>query len=382
MTDVAQRARALAPQIIAARSEMDSLRRLPHSLSHELRDAGLYRLCIPQALGGLECTPRAIVEALEALAESDASAGWCAMISATTGALGAYLDEDIARGVFSDPALVLAGVYAPSGKAVVEGANYRISGRWKWNSNGQNATWLCGGCVIHENGEPRMLSEKMPEHRMFLFPATEAEFADTWHTGGLRGTGSGDMIVRDLVIPAARSVSFITGKPRAPGPLYAFPIFGLLAIGIAAVASGNASAALRESSAEAAGKRMPGGRLLAERGSVQTTFAEAAARLHAARAYLIGEIDASWIEAQTSRSISLARRAHLRLAATHMVRTAAEVVRIVQDLSGGGGVFLANALHRRLADAQTMTAHVMVAPATYELTGRAMLGVPVSTAEL
>lgn len=382
MTGIVERARALAPQVIAARDEMDRLRRLPDSLSDRLRDAGLYRLCIPQTLGGLECSPPEIVETLEALAQADASAGWCAMISATTGALGAYLDEDIARSIFMDPSLVLAGVYAPNGKAAIEGSNYRVSGRWKWNSNGQNATWLCGGCVIHENGQPRMLSEKMPEHRMFLFPAAEAEFADTWHTGGLRGTGSGDLIVQDLVIPAARSVSFITDKPWAAGPLYAFPIFGLLAIGIAAVASGNASAALRDFTAEAAGKRMPGGRLLAERGSVQTAFAETAARLHAARAYLMAEVEASWAEAQASHSISLPRRAHLRLAATHMVRTAAEVVRVVQDLSGGGGVFLANSLHRRLADAQTMTAHIMVAPATYELTGRAMLGVPVSTAEL
>lgn len=382
MTEIVERARALAPQITATRDEMDSRRRLPHSLSDGLRDAGLYRLCIPHTLGGLECSPTVIVETLEALAEADASAGWCAMISATTGALGAYLDEDIARGIFADPQLVQAGVYAPTGKAEAEGANYRISGRWKWNSNGQNATWLCGGCVIHENGEPRMLTDKMLEHRMFLFPAAEAEFADTWHTGGLRGTGSGDLIVRDLVVPAARSVSFITDKPWATGPLYAFPIFGLLAIGIAAVASGNASAALRDFTAEAAGKRMPGGRLLAERGSVQTAFAEAAARLHAARAYLMAEVEASWAEAQASHAISLPRRAHLRLAATHMVRTAAEVLRTVQDLSGGGGVFLASSLHRRLADAQTMTAHIMVAPATYELTGRAMLGVPVSTAEL
>jgi indole-3-acetate monooxygenase len=65
-----------------------------------------------------------------------------------------------------------------------------------------------------------------------------------------------------------------------------------------------------------------------------------------------------------------------------MTRTAADVVRGVQDLAGGAGVFLADPLHRRLADAQTITAHIMTAPATYELTGRALLGVPVSSIEL
>jgi alkylation response protein AidB-like acyl-CoA dehydrogenase len=72
----------------------------------------------------------------------------------------------------------------------------------------------------------------------------------------------------------------------------------------------------------------------------------------------------------------------IRLAATHLTRTAADVVRVVQDLAGGSGVFLADPLLRRLADAQTMTAHVMTAPATYELTGRVLLGVPVSALEL
>jgi alkylation response protein AidB-like acyl-CoA dehydrogenase len=65
-----------------------------------------------------------------------------------------------------------------------------------------------------------------------------------------------------------------------------------------------------------------------------------------------------------------------------MTRTAAEVVRTIQDLAGGASVFTADPLNRRVADAQTMTAHIMTAPATYELTGRALLGVPVSSAEL
>ena len=382
MSSVLDRARALAPDIIAARGEMDAARRLPDHLALKFREAGLYRLCIPEAYGGLEAPPRTTVETLEALAEADASAAWCAMISATTGSFGAYLDDDVAGDIFSSPELVFSGVYAPMGKAEVEGDSYRVSGQWKWNSGGQNATWLCGGAMIYENGTPRMLTEKLPEHRMMLFPASEVEFVDTWHTSGLRGSGSGDMVVKDLLVPRNRTVSLITDKPRIAAPLYKFPAFGLLAIGIAAVASGNARAALREFAAEAAGKKLPGGRTLAERGTVQATFAQAAASLEAARAFLLAEVDAAWGEAQTTPAISLDQRARLRLAATHMTRTAAEVVRTVQDLAGGGAVFLASTLQRRLADAQTMTAHIMIAPATYELTGRALLGVPVSSAEL
>lgn len=382
MSDLVSQARALETRIIAARPEMDSLRRLPDSLATSFREAQFYRLCMPREHGGLEAEPRVVVETIEALAEADASAAWCVTISATTGAFGAYLDPDVAGSIFPDPDLIFAGVYAPTGQATLEGDSYRVSGQWKWNSGGQNATWLCGGCAVHENGSPRMLTDRIPDHRMMLFPASDVTFIDTWHTSGLRGTGSGEMAVREVIVPRSRSVSLVTDKPRIRTPLYAFPIFGLLAIGIAAAASGNATAALREFAALASAKRQPNGRTLSDRGAVQLAYADATARLKAARAFLFAEIDAAWAQAQCNAAIPLEQRARLRLAATHMIRTAAEVVRTVQDLAGGGSVFTADSLNRRLADAQAMTAHIMIAPATYELTGRALLGVPVSSAEL
>ncbi len=222
----------------------------------------------------------------------------------------------------------------------------------------------------------------MSEQRMMLFPANEATFIDTWHTTGLRGTGSGDMAVRDLLVPKARSVSLAADRPVLKAPLYAFPIFGLLAICIAAVASGNARAALSEFAALAASRRTPTGRMLADRATVQAAYAEASARLSGARALLMAEIDAGWAEAQLAPELKVARRVSLRLAATHMSRTAADVVRIVQDLAGGASVFLGDPLNRRLADAQVITAHIMTAPATYELTGRALLGIPVFADEI
>lgn len=209
MNDLVVRARELAPDILAARAEMEAIRRLPDALAVKFRDAGFYRLCVPRALDGLETSPRTMVETIEALAETDASAAWCITVGATTGSFGAYLDPAIGRDIFVDPKLIFSGVYAPMGKAVVEGDNYRVTGQWKWNSGGQNATWLCGGCMIYQNGAQKMLTDKMPDQRMMLFPASDVAFIDTWHTSGLSGTGSGDIAVKDLLVPRARSVSLI-----------------------------------------------------------------------------------------------------------------------------------------------------------------------------
>lgn len=382
MNELIDRARAMSAEIAAARPDMEAHRRLPDALARSMSDAGFYRMCVPARHGGSEVHPATLVEVIETLAATDASAAWCVMIGATTGSIAAYLDAETADEVFADPAAIICGVYAPSGQAERSGAVYRMRGRWRWNSGGRNATWLCGGCVIMENGAPRMLTDKIPDQRMMVFRASEATFIDTWRTTGLVGTGSGDFTIDDLAVPVARSVSLMTDTPRIETPLYRFPIFGLLALGIAAVASGNARAALDEFATLASGKRTPGGRSLAERGTVQAAFADASARLAAARALLMESINSSWSDAAAGRAISVASRAALRLAATHMTRTAAEVVRGMQDLAGGAGVFHGDPLLRRLNDAQTMTAHVMIAPATYELTGRALLGVPVNAAEL
>ena len=68
-----------------------------------LREADLFRLCVPSALGGAEAPPLELVETVEALARADASAGWCLAVTATSGLVAAYLEEDAAREVFGTP---------------------------------------------------------------------------------------------------------------------------------------------------------------------------------------------------------------------------------------------------------------------------------------
>lgn len=380
--DWVARARSLREEIAAAQDEMDEARRLPDQIAHRLAEAGIFRLCVPEAYGGVETSPKVLVETLEALAETDASAAWVAMIAATTGALAAYMDPAAAGEIFGDPMAVVTGVYAPLGKAAVEGDQLRVSGQWKWNSGGQNSRWIAGGCMLTQDGQPLKDASGAPLMRMAFAPRSAVTFIDTWRTGGLKGTGSGDMAMSDLLVPRTHSVSLTHDAPRINAPLYAFPAFGLLAMGIAAVASGNAKAALAEFAAMAKSKRMPNGRTLAERGATQAMYAQAKAQYGGARALLFAEIEGAWEEARAGGAITLERRAELRLAATHMTRTAADIVRTVQDYAGGASVFSSDPLQRRLRDAQTATAHIMIAPATWELVGRVLLGGAASTAEL
>lgn len=383
MTDLISAARRLAPSIAARADEIEAGRRLPKDIAMAMAEAGLYGVIVPRTLNGAEAPPATMVEVIETIANADASAAWCLMIGVTTGLNAAYLPQTLARSMYGDAQTITGGVFAPLGRAISDGPNYIVSGRWAWGSGTQNARWIVGGAVIMDGDHPRLGPDGLPYHRMMIFDAKEVTFHDTWHVMGLNGTGSLDFSVENLRVPQARSVSLQHDKPREQGPLYTFPAFGLLALGIAAVALGNAQGALAAFRELAAVKKPSASkRTLAERAHTQLVFAEAVAKHAGARAFLKNTVDAAWSDAQYGRPMTLERRATLRLACTHATRACAEVCRDVYDLAGGAAVYSSNALQRRFRDAHVAIQHMMVAPATLEVSGRALLGLPTDDAML
>jgi indole-3-acetate monooxygenase len=369
-------ARALGPDIQRQADRIEHDRRLPLELVRALARAGVFRLCVPRTLGGEEADPATIFAVLEELGRADGSTGWCAMIGATSGLVSGYLPDAEARAIYgASPEVVTGGVFAPTGVAVREDGHYRVTGRWRFASGCEHCDWLMAGCLVQDDGPPRA--------RMVLFPATDAEIIDTWTVSGLRGTGSHDIAVRGLRVPTTRSVSVTHDRPAVTGALYAFPLFGLLALGIAAVALGIARRALDEIVALAGGKTPTGGRrTLAERSTVQAQLAEAEAALGGARALLRETVDDAWAAACSQGAIDVSLRARLRLAATHATTASARVVDVAYTLGGGTAVYADNPLQRAFRDVHVVTQHMMVAPATWELCGRVLLGLDTDTTML
>ena len=138
---------------------------------------------------------------------------------------------------------------------------------------------------------------------------------------------------------------------------------------------GNARGAIDDLSELAAGKTAQGSsRVLAERPATQAAVGEAEAALRAARAFYYEAIEDAWAAAQQHAPVEVSLRLGLRLAATHAVRTAAEVARSMYDLGGGTAIYEDSPLQRRFRDAHAATAHFQVNPAIWELTGRVLLG--------
>ncbi len=374
-------ARGMREELFARTDEFEAARRIPAELSARLAAAGFYRLFIPEACGGLEMAPVPATLAFEELALGDASAAWVAFIGATSGSMLAAIPPDAARAIFTRPELMLAGVAAPRGQAEYEGDGFRVNGHWQWGSGIQNADWVVAGCMVTRNGEPDRNSRGAPRNHIMLLPADQVELLDTWYVAGMQGTGSTDFEIRERHVPAEHAAGFRARYPDRP--LYQFPQFCLLALGIAAVAMGIARVAIDELKKLATDKTPTGSsRSLAERPATQADVARAEVMLAASRSYLYEKLDEIWQRALAGNPLSIDDRRDLRLATTHAVLSASDAVDLMYNLGGGTSVYRSSRLQQCFRDVHVVTQHAMVAPATLEVLGRLHLGLPTNTATI
>ena len=376
-SDVITALRALHDGIAGRAEEIEQTRHLPSDIAASLTRTGVFKLTIPKAIGGVEGSVLELMTAIEEMAQADAATGWCVMISGTSGLTAAYLKPDVAQKIHGADDAVTGGIFAPRGKAIKVDGGYRVTGTWQWASGSSHCDWMKGGCIVHEDGKPKMLREGVPDVRTMYFPREKITLHDNWYSSGLCGSGSCDMTVTDLFVPEEHTLSMISGKLYCDGALYRFPLFGLLAIGCGAVALGIARGAI-EDIRELAGAKKPtlSRRTLAERSQVQSDVAKAHAQVASARAWLTEEIGKSWELASRGDELSTERRAALRLVAVHAVDAAVKAVDACYTLAGGTSVYRASPLQRRFRDVHVITQHMMVAAPTYELAGRVLLGLP------
>jgi alkylation response protein AidB-like acyl-CoA dehydrogenase len=242
----------------------------------------------------------------------------------------------------------------------------------------ENASVRLGGGLVLEGDKPRLLPSGEPEIRSFFVRANQSSVVDTWKTSGLRGTGSHDMVVEDIFVPESHTACVFTDAPTESGPLYRFPLFGLLALGVSAVGLGIARASLDEL-AELATRKKRGRRSLAETELAQLRMAEAEGELRAAEALIGATIDDVWSGEGT---LDARERASLRLAATHAARVAARVVDTAYHLGGGASIYESSPLQRHFRDVHTMTQHIMVNEVSLKPVGRVLFGLPTDLAQL
>lgn len=364
---------AMEPLIREHADQAEQNRCLSDPVMRALARAGLFRMCIPGALGGMEVTPLTFYRVVEEVSRMDGSTGWCVFISGATPLSGAYLPRDAATEIFAgDPMVITGGSVAPVGEAVVCDGGYTVSGRWPYGSGSQHCTWLFGMCQVIDDGARK-------EIRAVYVPRDQVTILDdTWRVSGLAGTGSHDFTVDQVFVPASRTWTLGPGATRGPdydGPLYRFPFVSMFRLPVSAVALGIARNAIDVILTMARSKRsVVGTGVLADDALIQARIAEAVALVRSGRTWLHAALEHAWDATVNAGETSLDVRADLLLAAVTATGNAAAAVEKVYSLAGGTANYSSHPLQRALRDVRAVTQHVGVAPQQYSEAGRMLLG--------
>jgi len=374
---VLARVAGLEPMIRGASAEAETERRLSPRVAEALRDAGCYHLFRPRSRGGLELDPVSAFRVMEELARIDSAAGWNVALANSTELFGAWYSDETTEEVFGSREAVMAGAFFPPRRAVPTEGGYRLSGRCSFNSNCHAATWILGLAHIHDDGVVRVDDNGHPVALLTLFRTEEAEIVDNWDTLGMRGTGSHDVHVDDVFVPAERAVPFKPlEQPSAAyrGPWHRLTVWPAVACNSIA-ALGIAQAAI-DACADLAKKKTPSytTTTLKDRPIVQMRFAKAVAKVESARAYLYEAFDSAWQGALDGRTLDMPGKARLQLASSHAPIACAEAVDLIHSLVGTAGVRNDHVFQRHFRDIHVITQHAYVCESRLEAVGQISFG--------
>lgn len=375
-------ATALAPKIRACRNEMDKDRRLPLHLVTELKKAGVFRMTMPKNWGGAELDPVSQLRIIEVLSEADASVGWCVMVGCDSGFFSGFIDQKVARAMYSDIDAITASALTTTGRAVKVKGGYSISGRMPFSSGCHHSDWFVVGCQVFDGEKQCFQSDGTPETRQCFLPAKAVTILDTWDTLGLLGTGSNDLVVEEYFVPQEQTFSFQDINFHRPGPLYRFPLnillnFSSVPLGVAQTAINTLTECGQRPTRlmTRQGKIVPL-RTLREESFVQDIAGRSAAKLGAARAYLYKSISELWTSLEAGQAPSSRVLTNFQLVHTYVFETCVDIVKLIYKVRGGSAVYSGNELDRCLRDILTMNQHVINSLRAYTSGGQAILGLP------
>jgi alkylation response protein AidB-like acyl-CoA dehydrogenase len=372
--DPVSAAREILPLITSLRRETEADRRIARPIVDRLVDARLCRMMVPRALEGLEVPIPESLAVYEDLASAEASVAWVVWNNGLPCLFGRFLDPAARAEVFGDPAWLYASSTRPTGRAAVEPGGYRVTGRWALVSGCELAEWIVLLCLVEEDGQPRM-TEAGPEMRLLFVRRADCEILDTWHAGGLRGTGSHDVVVTRSLVPHRLAV--VPGGPvTLDGPMGRVPIITPMATGYAAQAIGIARTCLESVVQLVKTKFSPDpGPQPKERPALLASIALEAAALDAARGHVRDCASRLW-DTVRSGPPTIDVITAVWAAALHAAGAAEKAVDAMYAAGGSSSLYTDCPVERAHRDMHALRRHVIGQVSWAEDAGRVRLGLP------
>jgi 3-hydroxy-9,10-secoandrosta-1,3,5(10)-triene-9,17-dione monooxygenase len=353
------RARAMIPAL--ARRSLEQRRKrgiLPETIA-DLQREGFFRILQPRRRGGYELDAGTFYEVQIALAEGDMSTGWIFGVLGVHPWFLGFIDDRAAQEVWGrDPSVLICSSLMPAGQATAADGGFRLTGHWRYASACAHCGWAILGAMVSADGAP-------PDGRFFLVPRSDYKTVDEWHVAGLQGTGSIDVILKDVFVPAWRTQrmrdNFLlkgAGQAVNTGSLYRLP-FGLIFVrGISTAALGALQGMLNALIAHCRERVTRAGGRSAENPFVQLVCAETAAALDEMRATLHRNFQSLHDYAKRGETPPLEERLRYKFQSTEVTERATLLAARLFKASGAAGLLDELPLGGIHADLMAARAHI------------------------
>ncbi len=367
--------RQVIPEIEARANEIERERRVPADINDKLMKAGAYRMALPRKYGGAELEPLQSIRVIEELAHADGSVAWTAMVAFGFNVLfGRFSSMVVDRLLASGPSRA-RGALAPLGTAQPTSDGYIINGRWPLASGTYEHQWVAAGCLVIENGKPKIGPEGRPVYRLALLPKEQAEFLDTWYSVGLCGSDSTDFIVKGRFVPEAFTTDIFVAPSAYDIVLHRLPFMMVTGPTHCAVCLGMTQGAIDDLSELARSKRPAfSPKLPGEDPVFQYRFGELAVRLAAARAYTQSVAQWTLEKAKSGGPCAPPDLLKMQTMVAHVHHECVGIIDEAFTLAGSTPVYRSHLLQRRWRDIKCVASHFAANTSCYQALGAVLSG--------
>jgi alkylation response protein AidB-like acyl-CoA dehydrogenase len=211
-----------------------------------------------------------------------------------------------------------------------------------------------------------------------VIPKADVEFDDTWHTLGMRGTGSKDLVVHDALIPDHRAMptfpTFVGLSPHAKSPTYRLPVYAGLASMLAGSVLGIAERGFKAFLEKTAARKTAYGVVKAESAGMQRRIAESGAEIAQARRLLDDICQRFDVAMAADQPMSDRERFQFRWDAAYIAELSRRAMERIYASAGAHGLYEGHPVLQAYRDVVTACHHAVVDFDTVsELQGRVTL---------
>jgi alkylation response protein AidB-like acyl-CoA dehydrogenase len=351
------RSAELVPALRDRAPRTERIRQIPQETLDDLAAADLLRIQVPERFGGLGFEYDVALEIATELGRGCGSTGWCYGVWASHVFMLVMYPEDAQEEYWAGgPDTLCTSCLNPAGAVKIEEieGGYRLTGRWDFASGCDAAAWTLF-LGAHSEG---VLS--------FLVPQSEYEIEDTWYASGLRGSGSKDILLKDVFVPRHRVLSIAAMREaRTPGrdihrsASVRIPLFSGSSYGLVAPVIGMAQGAVEAFQAHMKDRiSTPRGGNVAESAALQMRLAESATETWTARLIMRQDLDEILERARSDVSPNLEERLRARRNQAYIAALCTRSVNRLFEESGGHTLLDDSPLQRFHRDIHAAAHHV------------------------